>query len=147
MKLRPPRSTRTDTLFPYTTLFRAIGGNGDGRGHWNIPPVGGFDDHQSAWNIARAIGRRAECIRPSSRSDSAPGLYRHCRFFPAFVEAPFSHRECGRRAKPLVSGRAWPRLGPGAPRVAATVLQLDRLDRDILGRVSDGPGLTIGRAS
>src|SRR3546814_21035843 len=24
MILRPPRSTRTDTLFPYTTLFRAI---------------------------------------------------------------------------------------------------------------------------
>src|SRR3546814_20885756 len=23
---RPPRSTRTDTLFPYTTLFRAKGG-------------------------------------------------------------------------------------------------------------------------
>src|SRR3546814_20146375 len=22
---RPPRSTRTDTLFPYTTLFRAVG--------------------------------------------------------------------------------------------------------------------------
>src|SRR3546814_14537550 len=26
---RPPRSTRTDTLFPYTTLFRS---RGDGRG-------------------------------------------------------------------------------------------------------------------
>src|SRR3546814_17381332 len=25
---RPPRSTRTDTLFPYTTLFRSIGGVG-----------------------------------------------------------------------------------------------------------------------
>src|SRR3546814_18128031 len=25
---RPPRSTRTDTLFPYTTLFRAGGGHG-----------------------------------------------------------------------------------------------------------------------
>src|SRR3546814_6350578 len=25
MILRPPRSTRTDTLFPYTTLFRSIG--------------------------------------------------------------------------------------------------------------------------
>src|SRR3546814_8868629 len=25
MLLRPPRSTRTDTLFPYTTLFRALG--------------------------------------------------------------------------------------------------------------------------
>src|SRR3546814_9197737 len=24
---RPPRSTRTDTLFPYTTLFRSDGGN------------------------------------------------------------------------------------------------------------------------
>src|SRR3546814_12713742 len=26
MKRRPPRSTRTDTLFPYTTLFRAYFG-------------------------------------------------------------------------------------------------------------------------
>src|SRR3546814_16403750 len=25
---RPPRSTRTDTLFPYTTLYRSIGDNG-----------------------------------------------------------------------------------------------------------------------
>src|SRR3546814_8979479 len=25
----PPRSTRTDTLFPYTTLFRSIAGRGD----------------------------------------------------------------------------------------------------------------------
>src|SRR3546814_10641960 len=25
---RPPRSTRTDTLFPYTTLFRSKGGAG-----------------------------------------------------------------------------------------------------------------------
>src|SRR3546814_15954528 len=26
---RPPRSTRTDTLFPYTTLFRSHAGHGD----------------------------------------------------------------------------------------------------------------------
>src|SRR3546814_6961022 len=26
MRRRPPRSTRTDTLFPYTTLFRSKGG-------------------------------------------------------------------------------------------------------------------------
>src|SRR3546814_20561508 len=25
---RPPRSTRTDTLFPYTTLFRSLAGKG-----------------------------------------------------------------------------------------------------------------------
>src|SRR3546814_6985516 len=28
---RPPRSTRTDTLFPYTTLFRSAVGVGEGR--------------------------------------------------------------------------------------------------------------------
>src|SRR3546814_3827742 len=28
MKRRPPRSTRTDTLFPYTTLFRSVQGHG-----------------------------------------------------------------------------------------------------------------------
>src|SRR3546814_3286871 len=28
---RPPRSTRTDTLLPYTTLFRSPGGNGPAR--------------------------------------------------------------------------------------------------------------------
>src|SRR3546814_11650209 len=28
MLRRPPRSTRTDTLFPYTTLFRSYGGLG-----------------------------------------------------------------------------------------------------------------------
>src|SRR3546814_6316876 len=43
---RPPRSTRTDTLFPYTTLFRSIGG----RGRWVRTKVGvwngGFGPHQ-----------------------------------------------------------------------------------------------------
>src|SRR3546814_15060602 len=30
---RPPRSTRTDTLFPYTTLFRSVRGDGAGDQH------------------------------------------------------------------------------------------------------------------
>src|SRR3546814_19417884 len=30
MLRRPPRSTRTDTLFPYTTLFRSTGGGQPG---------------------------------------------------------------------------------------------------------------------
>src|SRR3546814_3051953 len=29
---RPPRSTRTDTLFPYATLFRSLAGEIEGRG-------------------------------------------------------------------------------------------------------------------
>src|SRR3546814_19715917 len=35
---RPPRSTRTDTLFPYTTLFRSIR---DGRTLWEKPFLSG----------------------------------------------------------------------------------------------------------
>src|SRR3546814_3371899 len=38
---RPPRSTRTDTLFPYTTLFRSLGPDDvfDGDGHeWRLQP-------------------------------------------------------------------------------------------------------------
>src|SRR3546814_3185130 len=32
---RPPRSTRTDTLFPYTTLFRSHAHAGDGKHQGN----------------------------------------------------------------------------------------------------------------
>src|SRR3546814_10327166 len=32
---RPPRSTRTDTLFPYTTLFRSFVLRGWGRPEWS----------------------------------------------------------------------------------------------------------------
>src|SRR3546814_8107317 len=33
MRRRPPRSTRTDTLFPYTTLFRSILQHADNETH------------------------------------------------------------------------------------------------------------------
>src|SRR3546814_2576071 len=45
---RPPRSTRTDTLFPYTTLFRSQAGNrmedimaqmGEGSGQLSLPLI------------------------------------------------------------------------------------------------------------
>src|SRR3546814_2953544 len=47
MRRRPPRSTRTDTLFPYTTLFRSLLWIGVGRG---LGPVR---------RIAQAIAARA----------------------------------------------------------------------------------------
>src|SRR3546814_4173604 len=34
---RPPRSTRTDTLFPYTTLFRSAGCTRRGEMKWSSP--------------------------------------------------------------------------------------------------------------
>src|SRR3546814_13169022 len=42
MLRRPPTSTRTDTLFPYTTLFRsalALSGCASGGGAPNLPPA------------------------------------------------------------------------------------------------------------
>src|SRR3546814_13956405 len=44
---RPPRSTRTDTLFPYTTLFRSLFGSQRGRSAavFEAPAViAGLDD-------------------------------------------------------------------------------------------------------
>src|SRR3546814_3293464 len=37
MILRPPRSTRTDTLFPYTTLFRSVFQPAAGRAGPELP--------------------------------------------------------------------------------------------------------------
>src|SRR3546814_8966955 len=37
---RPPRSTRTDTLFPYTTLFRSLVGGDVEFEHWMAKIVG-----------------------------------------------------------------------------------------------------------
>src|SRR3546814_20363094 len=47
MRRRPPRSTRTDTLFPYTTLFRsgAVLGRDDQRGRADRLLVGIFERH------------------------------------------------------------------------------------------------------
>src|SRR3546814_6973713 len=39
---RPPRSTRTDTLFPYTTLFRSYG-------PWSF--ITNFEDAGTIWTI------------------------------------------------------------------------------------------------
>src|SRR3546814_20827391 len=49
---RPPRSTRTDTLFPYTTLFRSLCVGA-------VQPRPGFDE---AADFVRAVGERP--LRP-----------------------------------------------------------------------------------
>src|SRR3546814_13029878 len=57
---RPPRSTRTDTLFPYTTLFRsrrvesALGWGAAG------PPPPGEGDHAKHGGGAREVFPRTE---------------------------------------------------------------------------------------
>src|SRR3546814_1680035 len=53
---RPPRSTRTDTLFPYTTLFRSTDG-------YRILPVRDVETSLLATAGARPWARDAEEIR------------------------------------------------------------------------------------
>src|SRR3546814_10092426 len=36
---RPPRSTRTDTLFPYTTLFRSLEETNDWGEYYSVKPI------------------------------------------------------------------------------------------------------------
>src|SRR3546814_12572890 len=54
---RPPRSTRTDTLFPYTTLFRSVRARGVGRCGTELQGAlrrgdGEADDHRVEPSIA-----------------------------------------------------------------------------------------------
>src|SRR3546814_7261212 len=71
---RPPRSTRTDTLFPYTTLFRSgplVGGGGvimrlDMGGGMAGSPVVASDRFQ-----ARDLVRLGAKRKPHARSDRA----------------------------------------------------------------------------
>src|SRR3546814_16342174 len=58
---RPPRSTRTDTLFPYTTLFRSHRGR-SGRGRGNCP---GGSSRRHGW---RALPSRGNSRPPPSSS-------------------------------------------------------------------------------
>src|SRR3546814_15689603 len=52
---RPPRSTRTDTLFPYTTLFRSLGGvPGSAQEHGGVAVMAAC---VHAPGVLRAVGR------------------------------------------------------------------------------------------
>src|SRR3546814_16037587 len=51
---RPPRSTRTDTLFPYTTLFRSFVTRPRAEGTGSATPRRCSDRDEFPWHAARA---------------------------------------------------------------------------------------------
>src|SRR3546814_16232995 len=53
MRRRPPRSTRTDTLFPYTTLFRSDGP----LGHYDRPQL------QRGFQVFKAVCSACHSLR------------------------------------------------------------------------------------
>src|SRR3546814_11691043 len=59
---RPPRSTRTDTLFPYTTLFRS-------------PDLAGFSCSVSSCNL-----RRTDAFADCKEADIGPILFQTFEF-------------------------------------------------------------------
>src|SRR3546814_7419507 len=63
MILRPPRSTRTDTLFPYTTLFRSVQASGAdaASGGWFQGPAATSGLQDGRDDVLRGLdGRRSE---------------------------------------------------------------------------------------
>src|SRR3546814_12482225 len=68
---RPPRSTRTDTLFPYTTLFRSLDGHAGDAGEGLAPrqparPGGGIRGVPSMYDFTHH--------RPASVDDAVKAL-------------------------------------------------------------------------
>src|SRR3546814_12870853 len=55
MILRPPRSTRTDTLFPYTTLFRSDILRGFDAIYFGAVGDPDIPDHITLWELRLAI--------------------------------------------------------------------------------------------
>src|SRR3546814_19065609 len=82
MRRRPPRSTRTDTLFPYTTLFRST--KSDLRGADDrktleatiatyVPDAQVFDSHEPGFSLASIIPTMtgSNDSRPTKQIESA----------------------------------------------------------------------------
>src|SRR3546814_12503141 len=98
---RPPRSTRTDTLFPYTTLFRSKLGKeifpfkGCNEKYWHSARVSANCPDFSALDIANALLTRLSRALSFAAADVAPrttierreGMEaQQCRnHFPVFV--------------------------------------------------------------
>src|SRR3546814_18947768 len=72
---RPPRSTRTDTLFPYTTLFRSdimVGAVADGAGIASLSHVGAKIAERAA---TAGLKRSADRLRQAVSAPSEPAAW------------------------------------------------------------------------
>src|SRR3546814_15148396 len=104
---RPPRSTRTDTLFPYTTLFRS---DLDVPGRLEIQAAQlALGRHQTALDGDLDAGRHLDGIFSDTRHDSVP-------------HSPGRHQKTRQSTSPptLASRASWSDLPP--LRIASTVL-------------------------
>src|SRR3546814_1500356 len=66
---RPPRSTRTDTLFPYTTLFRSAGGDPPGDHRRCVADRGDYSCGRRCALLAHPPCRLKSCRLRPGRSE------------------------------------------------------------------------------
>src|SRR3546814_3283776 len=95
---RPPRSTRTDTLFPYTTLFRsAVPGSiagmvgASGRDDMEDARLGEEELRQGAGKIRSAIADQLEQALLASRASVMLHDAEHVAHLPAAAEIGRAH--------------------------------------------------------
>src|SRR3546814_6851070 len=102
---RPPRSTRTDTLFPYTTLFRSPAQAGDGIGEQIAVAASGLAERSELLveraKIVRECAGEGPARRILRREDSRQPIH-----LAAYLGQPL--REAASRivARPLEGGAA-----------------------------------------
>src|SRR3546814_3342991 len=121
MRRRPPRTTRTDTLFPYTTLYRSPDGDScraEDDGHVTFRTVrsaldrsgrSGRDGREHGLRPPGPVTEAYFTRYPASCAKCAVGLDERgaCRYFRSTGRC-----ECLRKRPPLLgSCRSWPRHG------------------------------------
>src|SRR3546814_14744517 len=70
MKRRPARSTQTDTLVPYTTLFRSISIRVEGTQEHGIATI--WDADILNWAASQIVEAKNAGIQPSRRMQATP---------------------------------------------------------------------------
>src|SRR3546814_6193202 len=141
---RPPRSTRTDTLFPYTTLFRSPRGHGRAAGGssggdrdtaWTgggKPAGAGLSPARHQSQAARPLPRPLLAGRRQGRPSGRRGAGQRLAHRSAVPAPARSARPDGGRAAGVVAHRRgdWPRAGAAdQPAARATVALLPTDDR------------------
>src|SRR3546814_7645790 len=82
---RPPRSTRTDTLFPYTTLFRS-----QDRKTEETQPVGGVDQALIEMHNLRGRQHAVFCQHPEASAECIGPMLERKREFRACRQGTLS---------------------------------------------------------